>query len=326
MLSLCLLITFSQINISQNYMLESGLLPPSASNEENRKASLIVGYTKQKVDQCYDDLGRSLNNLCINLDVDKRMKLAIAIMLCEQKRDGRADNLPPYDSDLSFITNLDPNNFNIFTIYFINIDTICFHSVRENISSANMEKILSVFQAVSLSTEFLANAKKNLDELMMHVKYKLQKYQELYEKQQIKFQSIQNSVIQMIQTVKFISEKAMDYKYFVSNAKLYIIFLGIAFVLSFVLPNVFLPVLFVIGLFLFIEVSSNDDQKYVSRSSFKYIFITLCTIIFAIGFGVRFYSLKEAESSKKIILRKSKLQISDIYLYENIKPKIAEKK
>ena len=96
-------------------MLESGLLPPSASNEENRKASLIVGYTKQKVDQCYDDLGRSLNNLCINLDVDKRMKLAIAIMLCEQKRDGRADNLPPYDSDLSFITNLDPNNFNIFT-------------------------------------------------------------------------------------------------------------------------------------------------------------------------------------------------------------------
>ena len=319
MFYLCFLVlALSESNISQNYITLSEISPPSASAEENRRATLITEYTHQKIDQCYDNLGRTLNDLCINLDADKRKRLAIAIMICEQKRDGREDSLPLYyDSDASFILSLDPESFNMFTTYFINIDTICFHAVRENISSSNMQKILSVFQAVSLSAEFLANARKNLDELMAQAKSVYQQYQILFEMQTLKFQSIQNSIIQMIQTVKLISEKVMMFKYFASNAKLYAIILMTAFVINLILPNVFLPILFIIGLFLFIEISANDDKTgFVTHFSFKLILIFLCLIVVSISAIEQFQLLKKKEPKKKL---NSKLRITGILVFEKSK-------
>lgn len=294
---------------------------PTASAEENRKATLITGYTRQKVDQCYDNLGKKLNDLCINLDADKRKQLAIAIMICEQQRDGRGDSLPIYyDSDPSFILALDPESFNIFTSYFINIDTICFHAVRENISATNMQKILSVFQAVSLSAEFLATARKNLDDLMLQAKTVYDQYQVLFEMQTLKFQSIQNSIIQMIQTIKLISEKVMMYKYFASNAKLYAIILLIAFMINLVLPNVFLPTLFIIGLFLFIEISADDHQvKYLTHISFKLVLIALCSIIVSISAVEHFHLFEKKGKNKKNLNTKSKLSIVELNCYEKCK-------
>ena len=180
-----------------------------------------------------------------------------------------------------------------------------------------MKRIMSVFQAVSLSAEFLANARKNLDELMLQAKTVYQQYQTLFELQTLKFQSIQNSIIQMIQAVKLISEKVMMYKYFASNAKLDIIILAVAFVINFILPNVFLPILFIIGLFLFFEITANDDQlKYVTHYSFKWILIALCLIVVLISAIGKFHLLKKKETKKKNPLANSKLQISKTFSYE----------
>ncbi|OHT01125.1 hypothetical protein TRFO_01720 [Tritrichomonas foetus] len=276
--------------------------PPTASAEESRSASIITRNAKQKIDKCYENLGKTMNDLCINLDVDKRIKLAIAIMICEQSRDGRSDQLPVYDSDFSFITQLDSESFNIFTIYFINIDTICFHAVHENITSVNMERILSVFQAVSLSTEFLNTARQSLDELMVQVRKRFVEYQKLFDEERSKFQAIQNSVVQTIQTVKSISEKATYYQSIATNAKFYFFTLGIAFIVSFFLPNVFLPVLFVIAIYLAIECSvPNEKIRYTSHYLYKWSFVFVCFIILMISVSDKYQLLqkKKAKKNKK---------------------------
>ena len=304
---------FSLISsISNRNFLIKAATPPVASAEENKSALAIAQFAKQKIDKCYQDLGTSLANFCINLDVDKRIKLAISIMICEQNRDGRGKFLPPYNSDLEFIGDLDQENFNIFTIYFINIDNVCFHSVKENITAANIQRILSVYQTVNLSTEYLIVARKCLDELMTHVRMKFQEYKMKFDEEYAKFQSIQASIVQMIGIVKIISDKALFYRSIVTNAKYYLISLGISFFINIFLPNVFLPTLFVICFYLIIEITVSEDHiNFTTHFLYKWSFVFMSAIIVLISLINEIRSTRK-KKEETISTKHNQLVLSEI--------------
>lgn len=307
---------FSASSMSENYIM-SFTNRPYASSEENKKASEIVDSVKQNVDQCYSDLNRTLIDYCIELDVTRRKKLAISLMICEQIRDGRQNKLPSYTSDESFIANLDENGFTIYTLLFINIDTICFQCARENMSASNMQKIMGMFQAVSTSTTFLNNIQKKFANMSKNILLKSDEFQALLAEQTKLIQSIEKIVVRLLDAMQFVNGIIKSYQLVGTNIKMYIYLFGLSLLLSIKLPNVFFPNLFLIGAFLYIEGHvPKKSFNYPTQFCFRFSFILLSLIVFIISIAGKVKSYMKKKEKKRRNKKSCNLQVSESLLFE----------
>ena len=149
---------FLQVLISCAFSIDQGSFFSgnsfSGSSNDDERAVLIAESATNKIDECFEDLGSKLNSMCINLDANKRKSLTISIMICEHNRDGRSDILPQYyEDDDDFISQLDNENFKIFTTLYTSIDSVCFHAAHEHLSTDNLQKILNVYNRTGAVVE-----------------------------------------------------------------------------------------------------------------------------------------------------------------------------
>lgn len=278
---------------------------PSSDNE---KAQAIEELITSKAEKCYEDLDEKINCMCVNLDSQKRKSLAISIMICEHIHDQRTKELPTYVDDEQFISELTGDNFRIFTSYFTFIDSLCFHHANEQVSAINLQKILNVYKAVTLSTEFLIAARDNLDQTTKSLRTRLIDVQD-----QIFNQAA--SISNMTELIKNTTEKLIEitnqvsiYKNSITNAKYYFTAIGLSIVASLIFTNVFMPVLFVTGVFLFIEINVQGKySQYITGKPFIYTYASLCILIFLLSvwdqvglIRVKFLDVFKKKPSKKM--------------------------
>ncbi|KAH0789327.1 hypothetical protein GPJ56_006778 [Histomonas meleagridis] len=281
---------------------------PNSSSEDERKASHITDAANQKINQCFEDLSKQLKTLCINLDETKRKRLAVAIMICEQNQDGRGDKIPQYINDDQFIRELDLESFGVFTTIFTSLDTICFHAAHEQLSTDNLQKVLNVYKAVSISTEFLIKARESMNLATLSMRDRLNEVQETLDEEAKAIGSMQTSIVTLFEEVNNITAKASFYKNSITNAKFYIIGIGIGFATGIILPNVFLPILFVTGVYLFIEINVKKESWILSNGTlFKWSYALFCAIIIILSlwnqfdfFRVKVFGNKKEKKVMKI--------------------------
>ncbi|KAK8843088.1 hypothetical protein M9Y10_025279 [Tritrichomonas musculus] len=264
-------------NIDASYFADTS----GPTNSEDLKSSITE---IEKNSQCFEDLNPKIKEMCINLDPHKRKALAVSILICEYTNDKRDFFLPPYINDDDFVQKLNDTTFNDFTTWYTGIDSICFHYAHEQLSASNLQKILNVYKAVTLSTEFLIAARDNLEQTTKTLRVKLVDVQE-----QIFYQA--TSISNMTELIKNTTEKIMEitnqvsiYKNSISNAKYYLVAVGLSIVASFIFPNVFMPVLFITGIYLFFEVNIKPKYAYyLTGKVFKYSYVAICAIIFLLS-------------------------------------------
>ncbi|OHS93252.1 hypothetical protein TRFO_40446 [Tritrichomonas foetus] len=272
----------------------TNMFTSSMSGSEDERAVLIAESATNKIDKCFDDLGAKLNCMCVNLDANKRKSLTISIMICEHNRDGRLDQLPKYDGDDDdFIAQLDNENFKIFTTLYTSIDSVCFHAAHEHLSTDNLQKILNVYKAVTLSTEFLIAARDNLDQTTRALRGKLVDVQQQIYLEAASISNMTELIKSITERITEITSQASFYKNSVSNAKYYLSGVGLSIIVNFVFPNVFMPVLFVTGIYLFLEVNLGTKYAYyLTGNAFKYSYVFICCLVFLISLWDRLGLIK----------------------------------
>lgn len=266
---------------------------PESTSEDESKSNFI--QETSRVDKCFKDVTDSLNNLCINLDSIKKKKLAVSIMICEQLYDGRGDQLPRYENDDQFISELDTESFGIYTTIFTSLDTICYHAAHEKITINNLQKVFNVYKAVSLSTQFLIKVRNDMNIATSAMKDKLVDVQNRLDDEAETISKMQDIITNLFDEVNNITEKASYYKNSITNTKLYLYSVGIGFCASLILPNVFLPILFITGIFLFIEVNFKPDSFILKNGmifKWSYICFSLLIFVFAIWNQLDFFRIK----------------------------------
>lgn len=255
-----------------------------STTSDDDKAYAIEELIQNKADKCYEDLDEKIDCMCINLDSQKRKALAISIMICEHAHDQRLSQLPEYKNDEQFISELEGDNFRIFTTYFTCIDSLCFHHSHEKLTSYNLQKILNVYKAVTLSTEFLIAARDNLDQTTKSLRTKLVDVQEQIFNQASSISDMTEIIKNTTEKIIEITNQASVYKNSISNAKYYFVAIGLSIIASFVFTNVFMPVLFVTIIFLFIEVNVKAKYSYYFTGKvFKYSYAVICISIFLLS-------------------------------------------
>ena len=281
----------------------------SFASSDDEKTKSLIEFVTNKVDQCFDDLGEELTQKCVNLDSQKRKELAVSIMICELAHDDRLNQLNlnvNYTNIDDFISHLKDDNFRVFTTYFTCIDSLCFHYAHEQLSTNNLQKILNVYKAVTLSTEFLIAARDNLDQTTKTIRTKLVDVQEQIYTQATSISNMTEIIKSTTEKLKEITNQASAYKNSISNAKYYLTVIGISILASFVFTNVFMPVLFVTGVFLFIEVNVKS-KYYLTGKAFKYCYAAICILIFLLSvwdqiglIKVKFNAVFKKKPSRKL--------------------------
>ena len=244
-------------NLETLFQLEE--VPDGASPEDDRKAKRIAELVKSSHDGCFGYLNKTYQELCVNLDVQKRLNLSAATLYCEHLSDKREDKLPYLDPDphkrnyTKFIAELEPETFSLFTAMFINIDSICFHATSEAQSTANMRTMNNIWVASSLATAHINQSRHKLENITNEVVGKLDGVHKQMNETGNKILDFQGRVTKIVDQVKSLTDKAKNYENSVVKFKLYLLGLAVGFVVNLIVPNTFVPTVAVTGLFLIAE-------------------------------------------------------------------------
>lgn len=285
----------------------SNIVADSANLEDDGSARAIAERIKKK-HACFEALSKSYSQLCVNLDVEKRINLSVETLVCELRRDGRYEFLPPLaeryeDRDYKkFVQELPTDTFStIFTNIFISIDTICFHATNEAQSTANIRTVDRIWKASSIATEYLIQSKEQLQNITREVRDKLEGVHEAINNTEKKIARFQEKIGTIIDQFKQLEGKATYYKNSVSNMKFYLIGVAVGFFMNLVVPNVFIPTIAVTALYLLFEV--NVGGIAVGSPVFKWSYAVIVLLVNSYGVYVAVKPLQGKVAQKSGQLR-----------------------
>lgn len=234
------------------------------SPEQDQEAKKIAKRVNDRGTECFDHLNRTYQELCVNLDVQKRINLSAATLFCEHRIDNRSDRLPELSENpvsrnyTRFVEELDDDTFGMFTTIFISVDSICFHATHEAQSTANIETVDRIYQASTMAIKYLVQSKEKLVNITNNVVDKLGDVYEAMNDTEVKIVGFQNRVVGIVDQFNNLTDKARYYRNSVSNMKFYLIGLGVSFFTNLIIPNVFIPTISLTALYLLIECTLGD--------------------------------------------------------------------
>ena len=260
------------------------------SPEDDQKAKEIAKRVTDKQNKCFDHLDKSYQQLCENLDVQKRINLSAATLYCEHQLDRRSDKLPFLDEnpDLRnyslFGEELDDDTFALFTTLFISVDSICFHATHEAQSTANIHTMESIFHASEIAAAYIKDSGAKLENITKDVVGKLGDVYGAMNETELKITGFQNRVVGIIDQFNSLTEKAKYYRNSVANMKFYVIGIVFGFFMNLVIPNVFVPTIAVTALYLLLECNiAKETAEKVTGNVFKWSYAVVVALIQVVG-------------------------------------------
>lgn len=249
----------------------------NVSNDDDLKGLLEIVTISP--DKCPYNLNNSLNTYCPRLDMTTRKKLAVQMMLCELAKDGRRPEKPYRNNDDAFIKQLSNQEFVIYTTFFTQIDKLCYQTLHLS-QYHQIEQILdSTFEAINFSSEFLSMFSTKMSDQTNKSREAIKKIEEtVYQSTELSrtvLETLQNSW----NNITYILTLQKQYQYHINSAKLYFKVNLIAFLLSFIIPNVFTPILsltILFGIFEF-QLFGVNEQSYIRHM--KKVYVIICALI-----------------------------------------------
>ena len=304
---LVLSLSMSEVNLS--FLISIAEPNQQASPEADQRAKEIAKMVNDRQTKCFDHLDRAYQELCMNLDVEKRINLSAATLYCEHQQDGRTNSIPFLDDnpDLrnysAFVQELDEDSFGLFTTLFISIDSICFHATHEAQSTANLNTMEKIWSASDLAIKHIVDSKKKLEEITKDVVGKLEDVHNAMNETEVKITGFQERVVGIIGQFTSLTEKAKYYKNSVSNIKFYLIGIGVGFFMNLVIPNVFVPTIAVTALYLLFECNiGRETAEKMTGVLFKWSYAVVIALIHISGiwdtirpFGIKFLGVGHKE-------------------------------
>lgn len=263
--------------------------------DENDVARGIIQKMKEGIDDCHQQLNDWLGELCVDLNEPKRMNLTTKVMICEFSSDNRQSTLPPFRGDTrEFVESLSESQYDIFTTYFISMDSLCFHYASETQAEANLKKVDYIFQAVNFSTEFIRDMKRQVVRDYERTKDSLNAISDRITDSSDLVMSLFQDVDKVLSRINKVNEKAKRFRQSLSNSKTYATTVFFTFLLSFVLPEVFLPIVCITGVWLFFETTGPSWMTHgVGSKGLLYSYIIICGTILCLSFMKELQTIKE---------------------------------
>jgi hypothetical protein len=264
-----------QLNVSQ--WMDMRVAIPDGSVEDSRKAQEVASHIDRGATKCYQELRGSFKEQCINLDGNRRVHLAVMLMICQQDRDGRAKTLPAYDHSNSslFTSALTPEEFVMYTGIFTNIDVVCFHVAKEGQALANLAKVDRVYHASALAGQFLDESKEMLVNMTRTVMSQLTGIHTQMAREQERIREIQERVTTVTQHFHDIVHFARAYDASVLHFNMHIQGLVASLVLSLVIRRCVLPTLSLSCVFLFFESKFGNGHPVIVTWCYRLLFAAI---------------------------------------------------
>ena len=275
------------IKSNDNYLL---VTKPEIDSSERQYIESII--EKIKYNPKYENLTNLFLKYCRNLNEVKRKSLAIHVMVNELEKDERGIDLSYFQNEDEFLQSLSTSDFRTYTIYFTNIDAICYQATQEYQSQDNLKKVTNLFSAINFSTEYLNSLQSLMKTENKKIKEDLNQIQNQITEEAEKIHQMLYSLQNAYQNLTELNKKASSYIENFKNSKLYLKVMIFSFLISFIIPNIFIPILCVTFLMIIIEahfgIKNNFQMKYL-----RAFYLALCSTIVISSLWLRILLIKQ---------------------------------
>ncbi|EAY17121.1 hypothetical protein TVAG_303400 [Trichomonas vaginalis G3] len=262
------------------------------SESDPKRIEAILEIINTSPDKCPYNLNTSLISYCHRLDHTSRKNLAIQMMLCKLAKDNRKPGKPYRNNDDQFLSQLSDADFDTFTKFYLQIDKLCYESLH--LSQYNqIEQILNnTLNAINFSSEFLSIFSSKMTNQTLKSAEALKQI----EKTVFESTALSHTVLDTLKNswgnVTYILQLERQYHYHIMSAKLYFKVNLVAFLLSFIIPNVFSPILSVSILMAIIEFHLVGIEMQFLISYLKKFYLLLCVLIIFSSLRLRIVAIK----------------------------------
>lgn len=270
---------------------------PELRKEDEVIVNEILERINKPGDQCFSNIKRKINQLCSDIDIEKRKELTMHIMICEQSADGREEHLPISRIPDEFINELTDDSFRRYSIFFLNIDNVCFQSVHNDQSTKNFERVLQLISAVDVTTVFVKNLTAIFTTKSKEITKTLDDLTTKIDLSGARLNYSQGILLKIFESLTNINDQSETIKASISNLKFYLSGIALSMVIGLIFENVFFPSLGITLAFLIFEYYDNKIQKY--RWMLKWVYSA--AFIAIIINGLRIYLIETG-----IIIEKGK--------------------
>ena len=214
-------------------------------------------------------------------------------MICSFEYDQRSQFLPEYINDDDFISKLTGINYQIFSHLYLTLDDVCYQIAFEDITKKNRDKVLNVFKVVSLTNQFLNTTRSKLLNTTQTIVGHLDGVYKQINDQAATMASLITLITNVTDRVNDAARTGQIFLNSATNIYFYGLCVVISIPISFIFPNVFLPVLCITGVYLFIEINLSDKYAYyITGPLYKYSYICFCVLIVVLSVWERFGLMK----------------------------------
>ena len=272
-------------------MLELGRVQ-EVPEKDNATITALIEKIKSEKTNCYSKLQDKLQKECANLDEKRRISLAIQIMICEQENDDRINTLPIYQSDEQFTEELDEADLHMFTTYYLNTDIVCYNAASMSQSIYNQKKIDELYKALQTSTKYATEFMMKYHDQNQNFKNKLKLISDRFSESTNALGSVMELITNVQENITQI-ERSRKYIFkFYSSNKFQFKVLVAAFMLSYILPDVFTPIFFITFLKIFIDGKISITSNIGNRIS-KAAYCSLCSLVVTVCVYKRITEIKQ---------------------------------
>jgi hypothetical protein len=250
----------------------------AASKEEAAQCQRLLAEREAALELRLREQSQRLSNRHgIHIDTERRVCLAIMLMIYQQDRDGRAKTLPPYDREwpTGCTSALNADDLLIYTGVFTNIDAVCFPVAKENQGRVNLETVDRVYQASALAGEFLNDSRKMLLNMTRNVISQLNSIHNVVAREQSKIREMHDSSAAVLQQFREIAAFAKKYDASMFQLRMHGYGVSASFVLSLVIPKVFVPTISLTAIFLFLEGQFRNIPSAIVTVGYGVIFAVI---------------------------------------------------
>ena len=276
---------------AEDFSILSAQRVPDMPEKDNATISALIEKIKINKTNCYSQLQSKLDTDCRELTEKRRISLAIQIMLCERDSDERLDSLPIYQNDDQFTQELNESDLHLFTTYYLSIDIICYNAASMVQSQSHQKKVNDLYAAIQTASRFLT---------LFRTRF-LEENQRIHEKLQGLSSGLTNgtNTIQLVldkvgnaqaNITQFETSARSISQFFKSNVRIFQI-VGVSFLFSYILPDLFSPIFFVSFLKVFIDEKIKITNSLGLRIS-DALYYTSCIMILIACFVKRTTEIK----------------------------------
>ncbi|EAX96678.1 hypothetical protein TVAG_489600 [Trichomonas vaginalis G3] len=240
---------------------------------------------------CYSQIKEQLFEMCPSLNERNRLKLSAQIMICERINDNRFDLLHDATDEIEFIQKLSNEDLQLLSHYVVHLDYICYSIANQVQAEFSNKKSNDLFSAMTLISTYVSDLSERHKQENIKMKEKLEKLSKEISENTDSMNKAMDLIINLYQSIDRITTTITSVRDYFKTHIRYFYFLVYAFLLSFIVPNIF-PLIFSVTLLKIILDTYISVTSVVLNKITMSIYYASCTMILIICFYLRVQEIK----------------------------------